>query len=127
MTKSTVFLSGLATGALTVGILHESSLRAEYRQTTATDPSVNAVDSSKTALIYANTFRLSASPDDLVLDLGANLPPVFDPGSEGQVFYLGGRVSMSYATAAKLNAALDKALKTRGQPAEGTSGTAPTK
>jgi hypothetical protein len=69
------------------------------------------IDESKMTSSYANTIRSATTPDEIVLDLGLNLPAQGGPNQQPVMnFQIGQRVVMNWSTAKRLYASLQQAL-----------------
>jgi hypothetical protein len=66
------------------------------------------LDDKDVAAIYANFFRITSTPEELILDLGLN-PQAFSQGNT--TVKIGQRVAMNYYTTKRLVGALTSALQ----------------
>ncbi|MAY74015.1 MAG: hypothetical protein CMJ31_04675 [Phycisphaerae bacterium] len=69
------------------------------------------IDESKMQTTYANTIRTSVTQDEVVLDLGLNLPQQL-PGQQPMLtFAVGSRVVMNWAGAKRLAISLGQLIR----------------
>jgi len=82
-------------------------------QPNPTDQRVNLrIDESKAALCYCNTVRTSTTQDEVILDLGLNIPAPQEAGKpQLVVFNVGSRVVMNWASAKRLTMTLGQMIR----------------
>lgn len=67
------------------------------------------MDESKMVNVYANAFRTNATPEEVVVDFGTNMP---NPGARNQmVMQIGARVILNYYSAKRLALALGQIVQ----------------
>lgn len=91
------------------------------QDTTTTAPEQQQIqvmlDEREMRTMYANAYRIHTAPEEIVLDLGFNMPnPNQQPGQAGQpaqqmLFKVTDRVIMSYGNAKRLTASLQQLVK----------------
>ena len=69
------------------------------------------IDGSKMQSTYANTIRTSPTADELVLDLGMNLPTQGPNNEPALLFSVGSRVIMNWAGAKRLAISLGQLIR----------------
>ncbi len=91
------------------------------QDTTTTAPEQQQIqvmlDEREMRTMYANAYRIHTAPEEIVLDLGFNMPnPNQQPAQGGQpsqqmLFKVTDRVIMSYGNAKRLTASLQQLVK----------------
>ncbi len=72
------------------------------------------LDEREMRTVYANAYRIHTAPEEVVLDLGFNMPnPNTQPGQTSQqmLFRVSERVIMSYGNAKRLSMSLQQLVK----------------
>jgi hypothetical protein len=72
------------------------------------------LDERELKIVYANAYRIHTAPEEVVVDLGFNMPnPNQQPGQAGQqvLFKVTDRVVMSYTNAKRLAVSLGQLIK----------------
>jgi hypothetical protein len=110
MKSRIVFVFGVVTGLGCAAVMRDNTLHAQAA--VARGPVVR-VDESKTAVTYANAYRIHMTPNEIVFDLGFSMPNpnAVQPGSEELLFTVSNRVVMTSSNAKKFQAALASAVK----------------
>jgi len=79
----------------------------------ASSPSVQVLlDERELRQIYINAYRIHATADEVIIDLGFNMPnPTPAPGQQQLLLKITDRVIMSYVNAKRLSASLTQLIK----------------
>lgn len=89
------------------------------------------IDESKMVSTYANTIRTSVTNDEVVLDMGLNVPLQLPNQPPAMIFSVGSRVIMNWAGAKRLAMSLGHLIRqyeerngeiSLGQPRRGSNG-----
>ena len=82
---------------------------------TGTDPNQNVqvlLDERDLKMVYSNAYRIHTSAEEVVLDLGFNMPNPNPQGTNPQLlFKVTDRVIMTYTNAKRLSASLVQLIK----------------
>ena len=116
-TRQTVcgFFIGVATSALVAFILQRSAALAQGQAAAdATHGPTVSLDEREMRISYANAYRIHTSEEEVIADLGFNMPNPAAKGDANQpelLFHVNERVIMSYRTAKKLSSSLQNLIQ----------------
>ena len=108
MPRKTLLL-GILIGIVTGWLLHGTTTRAQNEPA----PLVR-VDETKLAVSYVNAYRIHTSAEEVVVDVGFNMPnpnAAADPKSGELLFYVSNRLILSYTNAKRLHLTLQQLIK----------------
>ncbi len=82
-------------------------------QTAGQDPGVQVLlDERDMRTIYSNAYRIHTSAEEVIVDLGFNMPnPNQQPGQQQLLFKVTDRVIMSYASAKRMMLSMQQLIK----------------
>ena len=111
MKSKITFALGVFSGLLIAGVIHGSY--AGGQTSAAPSGPLVRVDETKTALTYVNAYRIYTAQEEVVFDLGFNMPNpnAADPKSGELLFTVSNRVVMTYANAKRLQSSLAALIK----------------
>jgi hypothetical protein len=108
MKHKVTFALGVFCGLLAAAWLSGPNSHAQP----AKDGPLVRVDESKMVITYANAYRIHTTSEEVILDLGLNMPnPNAAPNSGELLFNVTNRVVMTYPNAKKLSASLAELVK----------------
>lgn len=88
---------------------------SQDNNTTATEQQIQVMlDEREMKTVYSNAYRIHTAPEEVVLDLGFNMPnPNTQPGQPPQqmLFRVTDRVIMNYGNAKRLSLSLQQLIK----------------
>ena len=84
------------------------------------------VDERDLRTVYANAFRVHATNEEIVIDLGFIMPnPNANAGGDNQLFKVSERLIMTHSNAARLMLSLNQLIRFEQRPAEPAPAPAP--
>ena len=116
-TRQTVcgFIVGVAASVLVALVLHRPTVLAQGQPAAdATHGPTVSLDEREMRISYANAYRIHQSEEEVIADLGFNMPNPAAKGDANQpelLFRVNERVIMNYRMAKKLSSALQSLIQ----------------
>ena len=108
MQSRIVFALGMVSGVIITALLSGTRARAE-----AADAATRTAE-MQSPVTYANSYRIRATTDEVIIELGLNSPATgspTDPQGKDSLYIITSRVVMNYSNTKRLQDSLGKLIK----------------